>query len=283
MRTYLITGANSGLGLETTRALAAKGHRIIMAVRDLQRGEHARDEILRQFPTAQLVLEHLDLLDLGSVSMLARKDLGVDVLINNAGIGSGPKRLSPQGILEQLATNHLGHFVLTGSMMEQLTTRRDARVVTVGSGFGKRGALDLGNLDGGRGYLALWAYVQSKLANSLFCAELDRRLRARRSPVKSILVHPGLTATPMQQKAKGLEGLFTRAISAVFARPAAHGALPTIEAATATTAQGGDVFGPGKAAFARPRKEKSWPSMADLDGGRRLWARSEELAGVKFL
>jgi len=283
MTTYLVTGANSGLGLETTRALAARGARIILAVRDLARGQLALDEIARQFPHAKLELHALDLADLASVRALAERDLGVDVLINNAGMGSGPRRLSAQGVVEQFAVNHLGHFALVARMLPALATREAPRIVTVASGFGRKGALDLANLDGSRGYSQGRAYMQSKLANALFAAELDRRLRAHGSRVKSVIAHPGIAATPMQQKPTGVMGVVSRIVSAVLARSAANGALPIVEAATGAAVHSGDVYGPGKGNTDPPRKEPTWPSMTDLEGARALWIRSEQLTGLELL
>jgi NAD(P)-dependent dehydrogenase (short-subunit alcohol dehydrogenase family) len=283
MRTYLVTGANSGLGLELTRALAARNERVIMAVRDQERGRAARDEVLRQYPGAALELAPLDLTDLRSVRALAERDLNVDVLINNAGVGSGPRQLTAEGVLTQFAANHLGHFALTALMFERLAARRDPRVVVVTSGFARRGSLDFENLDGSRGYGQGRAYVQSKIANALFGAELDRRLRARGSSVKSVLAHPGVAATAMQQKPTGVTGVISRVVSALFAQPAEQGALPLLAAATDPAVESGDVWGPGGRRGAPPRREMPWATMGDRDGAALLWARSEDLAGLRFL
>jgi NAD(P)-dependent dehydrogenase (short-subunit alcohol dehydrogenase family) len=283
MTTYLVTGANSGLGLETTRGLAADGARVIMAVRDLAKGHAAREGILSQFPHAQLELQQLNLVDLDSVRALASKDLGVDVLINNAGMGSGPLRRSPEGVTEMFAANHLGHFVLSALMFERLEKSEDPRIVTVSSGFGKNGVLEFENLDGSRGYSELKAYMQSKLANALFGAELDRRLRARGSRVKSVLAHPGVVATEIQQKPTGLMKVVSRLVSALLARPAADGALASLEAARGAAVQSGDVYGPGKRVGMAAVKEPTWPSMRPSEQATTLWTRSEILGRVQFL
>jgi NAD(P)-dependent dehydrogenase (short-subunit alcohol dehydrogenase family) len=283
MRTFLVTGANSGVGFALTRALAAKHHRVIMAVRDAGRGAAARDEILRQHPGASLVLERLDLTDLGSVRALAAKALDVDVLVNNAGVGSGPKALTAEGVLVQFAANHLGHFVLTALLFDRLAARRDARVVTVTSAFAQRGRLDLENLDGNRGYGQGRAYMQSKLANLLFGAELDRRLRARGSTVKSVLAHPGVAATEMQQKATGVMGVVARTVSALFAHSAAHGATPLLSAALDPAVESGDLWRPGKRPGTPACKEAPWLTMSDRAGAEQLWRRSEALGRVRFL
>jgi NAD(P)-dependent dehydrogenase (short-subunit alcohol dehydrogenase family) len=282
MRSFLVTGANSGVGLELTRALAHQRQRVILAVRDERRGAAARDEILRQHPQARLEVERVDLTDLPSVRALAARVREVDVLVNNAGVGSGPRALTAEGVLTQFAANHLGHFALTALMFERLAERDDARVVTVTSGFAKRGRIDLQNLDGSRGYGQGRAYVQSKLANLLFGAELDRRLRARGSPVKSVLAHPGVAATAMQQKPTGVMGVVARVV-ARFARPASDGATPLVAAAIGAGVAGGDLWRPGRRVGEPAMKEAPWPTMSDLEGAAALWARSEALAGVRFL
>jgi NAD(P)-dependent dehydrogenase (short-subunit alcohol dehydrogenase family) len=283
MRTFLITGASSGIGLALTHALAANGQRVIMAVRDPVRGERARSAVLGQHPQASLQLEPLDLTDLSSVRALAAKDLDIDVLVNNAGIGFEEKALTREGVLTQFAANHLGHFALTALLFEKLAKREDARVVVVTSSLAKKGRLDLDNLDGSRGFSRTRAYTQSKLANVLFAAELDRRLRARGSGVKSVLAHPGVPATAMQQKATGFIGVLVRTVASLFARPAADGALPVLEGATGATVQSGDLLGPGKPVGAPPRKEATWPTQHDLPGAQQLWERSEALAQLRFL
>jgi len=283
MKTFLVTGANSGVGLALVKALAAQGQGVIMAVRDAGRGEKARAEVLRQHPHASLQLAVVDLTDLRSVRALAEKDLEVDVLINNAGIAFEPKALTPEGVLSQFAANHLGHFALTALLFQRLAKRDDARVVVVTSTLAKRGRIDLDNLDGHRGYRSVQAYAQSKLANLLFGAELDRRLRAREVAVKSVLAHPGVPATAMQQKATGIMGVVARTASALVGQPPAHGALALLEGATGPTVQSGDIWAPGKRIGDPPRKEEPWPTMSDHDGAAQLWERSEALAHLRFL
>lgn len=271
MRTHLVTGANSGIGLEAVRMLAARGERVIMAVRDLQRGEAARARVLEEFPNAQLELEVVDLLDLDSVRALASRVKSVDVLINNAGLGTAPLSLTKQRVYSQFGANHLGHFLLTELLLPKLENGNDPRVVTVSSGFGKKGKLDLANLDGSRGYGQGRAYMQSKLANALFGAELDRRLRSRSSKVKSLVVHPGVAATEMQKKPTGWMGIASRIVH-FFASTPQKGAQPTVHAALENVVSG-EVFGPGG-------REKTWPSMRDVEGAAALWKRSEELVAL---
>jgi len=278
MRTHLVTGANSGIGFETVRALAGRGERVIMAVRDRQRGEAARAKVLTEHPQARIDLELVDLLDLDSVRALASRIDSLDVLINNAGLGTAPLLLTKERVYSQFGANHLGHFLLTTLLLPKLENGTDPRVVTVSSGFGKKGKIDLDNLDAGRGYSQGRAYMQSKLANALFGAELDRRLRARNSKVKSVLVHPGVAATEMQKKPTGLFGVVARLVH-LLASPPQRGARPTIDAAMLDSVSGGEVFGPGKG-DGPAKREETWPSMRDVEGATALWKRSEELTGM---
>lgn len=280
MRTHLVTGANSGIGLEAVRALAGRGERVIMAVRDVQRGEAAKARVLAEFPSAHLEVERVDLLELDSVRALAERIASLDVLINNAGLGTAPLSLTKERVYSQFGANHLGHFLLTALLLPKLEHGSDPRVVTVSSGFGKRGKLDLTNLDGARGYGQGRAYMQSKLANALFGAELDRRLRSRGSKVKSIVVHPGVAATEMQKKPTGFMGVVSRLVHALASTPQ-RGARPTVDAAL-TEVESGQVLGPGKG-DGPAKHEETWPSMKDASGAAALWARSEELASVRFL
>jgi NAD(P)-dependent dehydrogenase (short-subunit alcohol dehydrogenase family) len=283
MKTFLITGANSGIGLEAARQLVGQGNHVVMAVRDRGRGEAARADIARQFPRAEIDLVTVDLSDLDSVRALGETRPKLDVLINNAGVGTAPLKKTREGVYLQFGANHLGHFILTGLLFPQLELSSDPRVVTVSSGFGRRGKLDLENLDASRGYSQGRAYAQSKLANALFAAELDRRLRVAGSRVKSVVAHPGIAATPLQQKPTGAVGVLSRTISALLGRPAANGALPTVLAATGSDVRGGEVYGPGKGKTAPARREERWPSFDDLEGARMLWERSEELTRMKWL
>ena len=281
MRTHVITGANSGIGFEAVRALAREGEHIVMAVRDLERGASARAKVLSELPAARLDLERVDLLDLDSVRALAQRLGEVDVLINNAGLGTAPLALTKERVYSQFGANHLGHFLLTALLWPKLEAGRDARVITVTSGFGKKGVLDLEHLDGSRGYGQGRAYMQSKLANALFGAELDRRLRARGSNVKSVLVHPGVAATEMQKKPTGVMGLIGRLVHALASSPV-QGARPTVDAAMLASVASGEGYGPGKGA-GPAKREDTWPSMRDVEGARALWERSEELTGARFL
>src|SRR5918994_6488987 len=178
-RTFVITGASDGLGLAATRELVRTGGHVVMAVRNEAKGRAAAAEIADAQPGADLEVRKLDLLDLDSVTAFA-VDFGgrVDVLLNNAGIMAPPRSLSPQGHESQFATNHLGHFALTGLLLERIGQGRDPRVVTVSSLAQSHGKVHFDDLTGERGYSPFGYYGQSKFANMLFTLELDRRLRA---------------------------------------------------------------------------------------------------------
>ncbi|MEO3745767.1 oxidoreductase [Plantactinospora sp. B5E13] len=287
-RRIVVTGASSGLGLITTRQLAARGASVVMAVRDLAKGERAASTLRELLPAADLELRALDLLDLDSVRAfadpLAGEERPADVLINNAGIATQPHRLSPQGYESQFATNHLGHFALSLRLMESLTRGTDPRIVTVTSALYPWGRLDLDDLAGERGYSPGRAYVGSKLANALFGVELDRRLRASGSPVRSLLAHPGMARTPMQDNARTpVERLVVAVIGAALGRDAEQGALPLLYAATVPDLPGGSYVGPQRrTGRMRPGPVPLVPPADDPALARRLWDVSERVTGLRL-
>ncbi|MFI9718523.1 oxidoreductase [Streptomyces sp. NPDC052396] len=289
-RVFLVTGANSGLGLATTRALARRGGRVILAVRDLDKGRRAIAEITAEQPAAALEARPVDLADLDSVRDFAdrlRADHSrLDVLINNAGVMAPPRSLSPQGHELQFACNHLGHFALTGLLLDLLAAGRDPRVVTVSSVNHRKGRLRFEDLAGERGYSPMGFYNQSKFANAVFGRELHRRLVRAGSPVRSVLAHPGYTATNLQTSAPvGLwRVVFGRIGNPLLAQPPARGALPQLYAATEPAVAGGQFIGPDGPAELRgePTLVPLSDAAADPETGRRLWELSEELTGVRF-
>jgi|APLak6261675434_1056106.scaffolds.fasta_scaffold01020_4 NAD(P)-dependent dehydrogenase (short-subunit alcohol dehydrogenase family) len=271
MKTFLVTGANSGVGFEVARGLVAAGHGVVLAVRDGQRGEAAMALLRREHPAAEVKVVTVDLSDLASVRGLEVEGLALDGVVNNAGIAFEPLRLTAERVHAQFATNHLGHFVLTAQLLPALERRPEARVVTVASTIARRGKFVPAEVDG-TGFSSARAYAQSKLANVFFGVELDRRLRARSSRVRSVLCHPGLPATPMQQKARGPIGWVVRSAAAVFGKPPAVGAAAVLEALLGSV-EGGVMVGPG------PRVEPVWPSMRDVAGTQALWELSERISG----
>ncbi|MGV9268060.1 oxidoreductase [Kitasatospora sp. NPDC003701] len=289
-RVFLVTGANSGLGLATTRALAARGARVLLAVRDVAKGRQAAAAITAEQPGARVEVGRLDLADLDSVRAFAdqvRTDHPrLDVLVNNAGVMAPPRSLSAQGHELQFACNHLGHFALTGLLLDLLSAGRDPRVVTVSSLNHRQGRLRFDDLDGERGYSPMAFYNQSKFANAVFGRELHRRLTAAGSPVRSLLAHPGYTATNLQTKGPiGLwRVLLGRIGNPLLAQTPARGALPQLYAATAPAVEGGTFIGPDGPGELRggPTPVPLSPAAADAETGRRLWEVSERLTDVRY-
>jgi NAD(P)-dependent dehydrogenase (short-subunit alcohol dehydrogenase family) len=274
-RTFVITGANSGIGLEAARALGAAGARVVVACRDTAKGEHAVGELAGDFD-----VRRLDLADLSSVRAFAAEVEGdVDVLINNAGVMAVPRSKTADGFEMQLGTNHLGHFALTGLLLGRI---RD-RVVTISSGAHRMGRMNFDDLQSERRYQRWMAYGQSKLANLLFMMELQRRLDAAGSDVLSVAAHPGYAATGLQSHTQSIQDQIMGVFNHVVAQSAAMGALPTLYAATE------DVPG---AAYVGPDgllEQRGHPHLVDMSGAaknqeaaQRLWEISEELTGVTF-
>ena len=285
----MVTGANSGLGLSTARELARAGAHVIGTARDAAKAQQAEAEVRRAVPDANIEMRLLDLADLGSVrefaAAIAAEPDGVDVLINNAGVMMCPRSLTPDGFELQFGTNHLGHFALTGLLVERLAEGNDPRVVTVTSLEHRPGKIDFGDLTSERDYQPRTAYQQSKFANAVFGLELDRRLRAAGSPVKSVLAHPGYSATNLQTSGPtGPMKALLRVGNMIFAQSADRGALPQLHAATAPDVQGGEFYGPGGFNQLRgePVRVKPVSRATDPELGRRLWEVSEELTGVTF-
>ncbi|MEW2482014.1 SDR family NAD(P)-dependent oxidoreductase [Mycobacterium sp. NPDC049093] len=285
-RTAVVTGANTGLGLETAKALAARGAHVVLAVRNVTKGEAAAEWISRSVPDADLELQRLDLGSLASVHEAAdeirTKHERIDLLINNAGVMTPPKETTADGFELQFGTNHLGHFALTGLLLDRLLPVVGSRIVTVSSiGHRFSRGIRFEDLQWERSYNRLQAYGQSKLANLLFTYELQRRLIGQHTT--ALAAHPGGSDTEL---ARHLPGPVQRAVPLL--RPlfqeAAMGALPTLRAATDPAALGGQYYGPDGLG-----EQKGYPKLVtsnersyDLELQRRLWAVSEELTGVTF-
>lgn len=292
-KTALITGANSGIGYEAARLLAMRGAHVALAVRNTAKGGKAAREIRSAVPQADLAVMDLDLASLASIRSFAALFMAghgrLDLLINNAGVMALPRRETADGFEMQFGTNHLGHFALTGLLLPMLQKTAGARVVTVSSGLHRTGQINFDDLQGERSYSKWGAYGQSKLANLLFTYELQRRLTAAGSSVKSVAAHPGYAATNLQyggsdRSDSSLQTRLMHVLNKVIAQSAEMGALPTVYAAAAPAVQGGDYIGPKG-----PAEQRGWPTKVqsndrshDLETAARLWAVSEELTGVVY-
>ena len=286
-RTAVVTGANSGLGLVTALELARAGATVLMACRNLEKGAAAADQIRAAVPNAQVEVVELDLSSLESVRQFAdRLDADqLDLLVNNAGIMWVPQQRSADGFELQFGTNHLGHFALTGRLLARLNRAPAPRVVTLSSNEHRRGHIHFDDLQLDRRYGPRRAYRQSKLANAAFGLELDRRLRAAGSPMKSVLAHPGYTATNLQTAGKsGPMNVVMELGNWLIGQSVEMGTLPTLYAATAPDVEGGEYFGPDRFREYRghPTRVEVKPEGRDLEVGRRLWSASEELTGVTY-
>jgi NAD(P)-dependent dehydrogenase (short-subunit alcohol dehydrogenase family) len=289
-RAAIVTGANSGLGLATARELARAGAAVTLACRNVGKGEEAAGRIRAAVPGAVLKVASLDLADLGSVRDFAAQAAGgheqLDLLVNNAGIMAAPRRLTRDGFESQFGTNHLGHFALTGLLLALLLKAPAPRVVTVSSALHRRGTMNFDDLQGERKYSRWGAYGQSKLANLMFCFELQRRAVSARSELLSLAAHPGYAATNLQFAApdRFYEKAYMWIGNRLFAQSADMGALPTLYAATAPDLPGGTYVGPGG-----PGEQRGYPKVVTAAGKaydepawRHLWEVSEQLTGVHY-
>jgi NAD(P)-dependent dehydrogenase (short-subunit alcohol dehydrogenase family) len=282
-RVAIVTGANTGIGFETAAALAAKNATVVMACRNRQKAEDAMARIRERRPDAKLEFVELDLASLASVERFAEAFRAghdrLDLLINNAGVMIPPFGTTEDGFELQFGCNHLGHFALTGRLLDLLEATPDSRVVNVSSMAHRQGKMDFDNLNAEKGYSAMPAYSQSKLANLLFTFELQRRLDAAGSKTLATAAHPGWTGTDLQRHSG-----FIRFLNLFFAQTPPMGALPTLRAAADPDAEGGDYFGPKGFYEMRgyPVKVGTTPAAKSELDARRLWEVSEELTGVSF-
>lgn len=287
----LVTGGNSGLGYESVKAFAGKGAEVVLASRSMEKGEEARAEILKEVPGGKINVMELDLADLESVrnfvGAFKNSYQKLDVLLNNAGIMMTPYFTTKDGFEGQFGTNHLGHFALTGLLMDLLLKTEGARIVNVSSNAHKRGVMNFDNLqyENGKDYTPLKAYGRSKLSNLLFTYELQRKLVAKKKDTLALAAHPGAALTNLSRY---LESNFLfKIINPLFKRMAqdqAMGALPQIRAAADPLAKGGEYYGPdGKNEFkGYPVLVQSNTASHNLQDAAKLWDESEKLTGVKF-
>jgi len=284
-RLTVVTGANTGLGFETARVLAARGASVVLAVRDTEKGKAAAARIAGTAPGADITVQPLDLTSLESIhaaaAELRARHPRIDLLINNAGVMFPPMQTTRDGFELQLGTNHLGHFALTGLLLQQMLPVPGSRVVTVSSLAHRiRARINFGDLQSERSYSRVAAYSQSKLANLMFTYELHRRLSAAGTTI-AVAAHPGLAGTELTRNTPAIAAfLYARLLS----QTPAMGALPTLRAATDPGVLGGQYYGPGGFLGARGYPELAESSRQSHDTAiqRRLWTVSEQLTGVTF-
>ena len=282
-RIAIVTGANTGIGLETARMLALKGAEVVLACRSVEKGNAAVARIMAENPPGKVSVQSLDLSDLASVKSFAESFAAahsrLDLLVNNAGVMIPPYGKTTQGFELQFGTNHLGHFALTGHLLPLLERTEGARIVVVSSTAQNFGRIDFDDLNWERrSYKAFRAYGQSKLANMMFALELQRRLRASGSKVQVTAAHPGYTATDLQRATIG------RIFNPIFGMKAPDGALPTLRAATDPAASGGSYWGPARFFELNGPPVSARVSKAALDESvaAKLFDVSEKLTGVSF-
>ncbi len=283
-RTFLVTGANAGLGLETSRVLAAKGARILLGCRSQERAETAIEDIRSEVPDADLKFIPLDQASLASfreAAKLVNKEKRLDVLVNNAGVMSPPYSLTEDGFELQFGVNHLGTFALTGLLLPKLAKTEKSRVVITSILAHKGGRIHFRDINAEKRYNAWERYAQSKLANILHAAELDRRLRADKSGVIATCCHPGIASTELARHMPAPVQLFMPLIG-LFLNSAEQGAWATLAAAAGKGAVGGGYYGPkGLGEWSGKVGEASRTRQArDEDLARRLWELSVEMTGI---
>ncbi len=284
-RIAIVTGANIGLGYDTALALAGKGCTVVLACRNPDKAQAAREQILSRYPKAHVKCQALDLSSLKSVrsfaSAFSKSHKKLDLLINNAGIMMPPFSLSEDGFESQLAANYLGHFALTGLLLPLLAKTPDSRIVSLSSLAHNWGDIRFDDLHFKKGYSKRGAYGQSKLACLMFAYELNRRLRRAGIKTLSVAAHPGVAVTNLAQHFPKFLAVFFPLVG----QSAASGALPTLYAALGEDIDGGDYCGPRHMRQMRgaPVKVGSNRASRDQTAAKRLWELSEELTGVRFL
>jgi NAD(P)-dependent dehydrogenase (short-subunit alcohol dehydrogenase family) len=292
-KTIVVTGGNSGIGYEAALEFARKHADVILACRDLGKARTAAAQISASSPGAKVEVMELDLANLASVRGFSdafhRGHPALHVLCNNAGVMAIPYRRTVDGFEMQFGTNHLGHFALTGLMLDRLLATEGGRVVNVASGAHRMGKIRFDDLQWHNGYRKWMAYGQSKLANLLFTFELQRRADASGAKLLSVACHPGYAATnlqaagPRMQGSSMMESLFSVGNS-LFAQSAAMGALPTEYAAVASDVHGGDYIGPDGIGemWGHPVKVGCSAAARDTAAAARLWELSEQLTNVHY-
>ena len=282
-----VTGANTGIGYEAARVLAGRGARVLLGCRSEEKAKDAIDRIRALHPDADVAWVPLDLTSLKSVEEAARivqQEPRLDVLVNNAGVMIPPKTLTEEGFELQFGVNHLGHFALTGHLLDHLAATPGSRIVNVSSGAHRMGRIDFDDPHAERSYSPMKRYQMSKAANLYFTVELSRRLAAQGIGVTSLACHPGVAATELSRTFPAWFWVIAPFIRPLFNSPA-EGALPTLLAATSPDVSPDDYYGPTRrmetARGAGPAVV--YDHIRDEDVARRLWDLSERLTGVSYL
>ena len=293
-RTVLVTGANSGLGLRTAEALAGAGARVLLGCRNAEKAAAALESVSARATGPAPEVVAMDLADLDDVAAAAEKVAAsvdrLDVLVNNAGVMALPLRRTPQGHEMQFGTNHLGHFALTGRLLPSLLAAPAPRVVTIASQGHRMGKIRWDDPDWHKGRYAKWlAYGQTKLANLLFTAELDRQAQSAGSTLVAAAAHPGYARTHLSAAGPEMSGnkimyRLTRISDQVMGQSDELGALPQLYAATMPDVRGNDYFGPDGPFQSRgyPTRVGRTSRASSAEDARRLWAMSEEMTGVTY-
>lgn len=287
-RIALITGANAGLGLETAKWFALKEIKVVMACRNLKKGEEARQIILQDIPTAELEVMELDLSSLESIRSFSGKFLSkydqLDLLVNNAGIMVPPLMRTKEGFEIQFGVNHLGHFLLTNLLMPVITKTNNSRVVVLSSGAHRSGKINFNDLNWEKDYSKFGAYSQSKLANLMFALDLNQKLESSNHSTIAVAAHPGVARTSLGRHFNKIIYFLMLPLFYLITHSAKKGALPTVMAALDPDVKGGEYFGP------QGRREMKGPpgraeiadQTLDQEVRNKLWTVSEELTGQQF-
>jgi NAD(P)-dependent dehydrogenase (short-subunit alcohol dehydrogenase family) len=286
-RVAVITGGNAGIGFETATVLANKGAHVVLAARDLDKGKQAAARICATSPSADVGVRELDLASLKSVCEAAEALNStyprIDLLINNAGVMFTREGCTQEGFELQFATNHLGHFALTGLLLDNLLSAPASRVVTISSlAHSARGSANFDDVR--RPYHRMAAYGRSKLANLLFTYELQRRLTAKGLATMAVAAHPGISRTGLFRNSPGWLRIGSQVLAPLMSQSPKMGALPTLRAATDSDVRGGQYYGPGGLAEQRgyPKAVRSSAASHDEGLALKVWKASEELTGIIY-
>ncbi len=285
-KTYIVTGANTGIGYDAARVLAERGARVLLACRSKDKADTAMADIRQIKPDANVDWLPLDLASLASVreaAAIASEEAQIDGLINNAGVMVPPKMNTEDGFELQFGVNHLGHFALTGLLINKIKEQPGARVVNVSSLAHRAGKIEYDDIHSEKSYSRMARYQMSKFANILFTYELQRKLTAAGSPAISVACHPGGSSTELGRHIPPLFAVLFLPLSLIM-NSSAEGALPTLMAATAPDVSGGDYFGPTQLGEMRhsAKKVETIPASKDEADAKKLWELSTELTGVQY-